>query len=503
MREGYARDRVRTAEPGNPARRGGRLSAEATAPSLGPSPPGRPAGPGHPARRTVRLDDAARADGDLPAPSSRRRRPAPTHYGCRGWAGGTGSPALGAGAGCGPRGGLEASAAPAIRCRRGSRRCGRPPSPGRPCCLHRALRRCARHCLGLAGCRGAGARPAPLRLARCFGDGPPWSTSAGRCGRPRRPAVGERRGRRWSPHPGPSSRGACMEEHEEFEQIPWSELTTRPPDGKRRLIYLVAGGLGALILVVLVARAFLSPSPADPVAPAITWPRPRPRTSSVAATATTAAAVSSPRRCSTGKPTSWRSRPRRGSGLPSPGPSGSSPTTSPPTWSRPGRPTCGPPCPGAPTSPRCPRTRPASLSYVEWARAFRVEEVAEGRFRVGVVFRSLGAPPDRGFYRLPVRAVEVTVAVSADGGSTVVDLPTPVALPAGPEAGGLVPGGGGGPAVGGSTPPWPPSPGGATSLGWWRPVGRGRLAGGAHPGRRGGQPLAGGGVRGGGRPQGG
>jgi hypothetical protein len=50
-----------------------------------------------------------------------------------------------------------------------------------------------------------------------------------------------------------------------------------------------------------------------------------------------------------------------------------------------------------------------------------------------VAFRALGAPPDRGFYRLPVRAVEITVAVAADGGSTVVDLPTPVALPAGPE----------------------------------------------------------------------
>jgi len=52
---------------------------------------------------------------------------------------------------------------------------------------------------------------------------------------------------------------------------------------------------------------------------------------------------------------------------------------------------------------------------------------------VGVVFRALGAPPDRGFYRLPVRAVEVLVQVNADGGSVVVDLPTPVALPAGPE----------------------------------------------------------------------
>jgi hypothetical protein len=83
--------------------------------------------------------------------------------------------------------------------------------------------------------------------------------------------------------------------------------------------------------------------------------------------------------------------------------------------------------------PEMPQDTAGGLSYVEWARAFRVEEVAPGRFRVGVVFRSLGAPPDRGFYRLPVRAVEVSVEVADDGGSTVTDLPTPVPLPAGPE----------------------------------------------------------------------
>ncbi len=89
--------------------------------------------------------------------------------------------------------------------------------------------------------------------------------------------------------------------------------------------------------------------------------------------------------------------------------------------------------PGNAELPEMPQDISGSVSYVEWARAFRVEEVAEGRYLVGVVFRSLGAPPDRGFYRLSVRAVEVMVAVGADGGSTVIDPPTPVAVPAGPE----------------------------------------------------------------------
>jgi hypothetical protein len=83
--------------------------------------------------------------------------------------------------------------------------------------------------------------------------------------------------------------------------------------------------------------------------------------------------------------------------------------------------------------PDLPQDAAGSLSYVEWARAFRVEDVGIGRYVVGVAFRSLGAPPDRGFYRLPVRAVEVLVEVTAEGGSVVVDLPRPVALPAAPE----------------------------------------------------------------------
>ena len=97
-----------------------------------------------------------------------------------------------------------------------------------------------------------------------------------------------------------------------------------------------------------------------------------------------------------------------------------------------GRPICGGRCRRGRNCPRCRRTRPIGLSYVEWARAFRVEEQADGSYRVGVAYRLLGAPPERGFQRLGVRAVEVRVAVSESGGSVVLDLPTPMVLPAGP-----------------------------------------------------------------------
>ncbi|MFH1329411.1 MAG: hypothetical protein ABIJ48_01935, partial [Actinomycetota bacterium] len=87
-----------------------------------------------------------------------------------------------------------------------------------------------------------------------------------------------------------------MEEHEEFEQIPWSELTARPPDGRRRIVYLAAGGLGTLVLAVLVVRAFGSPSPATPVAPAITVAQGETTvaTAITTPTATTAAVAASP-----------------------------------------------------------------------------------------------------------------------------------------------------------------------------------------------------------------
>ena len=92
-----------------------------------------------------------------------------------------------------------------------------------------------------------------------------------------------------------------MDEHEEFEQIPWSELTTRPPDKRKRLMYMVAGGVGVLVLVVLAARAFTSSAPAQPAAPAVTVAQADTSvagevasTTAVAGVASTAKAVLSP-----------------------------------------------------------------------------------------------------------------------------------------------------------------------------------------------------------------
>lgn len=88
--------------------------------------------------------------------------------------------------------------------------------------------------------------------------------------------------------------------------------------------------------------------------------------------------------------------------------------------------------PGAAEVPDMPQDGRGGISYVEWARTFRIAETGDGAYLVGVVFRTLAAPPDGAFIRLPVRAVEVVVDVGADGAS-VADLPRPIALPVGPE----------------------------------------------------------------------
>lgn len=223
-----------------------------------------------------------------------------------------------------------------------------------------------------------------------------------------------------------------MEEHEEYEQIPWSQLTGGPPSGKRRLVYLAAGALGTLVLAVLVGRALLS-SPVDTLAPPGTAASgnggpgaEESATSSTGADASPSALLyreadlmafpETPGERAAVARAEWFVTDYFTADLE---PSGSADVRT--------------ALPAGARTPDLPQDSAASLSYVEWARAFRVEEVGEGLFRVGVVFRALGAPPERGFYRLPVRAVEVTVLVNGDGGSVVVDLPTPVAVPAGPE----------------------------------------------------------------------
>ena len=82
--------------------------------------------------------------------------------------------------------------------------------------------------------------------------------------------------------------------------------------------------------------------------------------------------------------------------------------------------------------PAMPQDGAEGISYVEWARAFKVEEAGDGTYLVSVVFRVLGAPPDGDFVRLPVRAVQIHVDVLGDG-AAILDLPRPIPLPTGPE----------------------------------------------------------------------
>ena len=57
---------------------------------------------------------------------------------------------------------------------------------------------------------------------------------------------------------------------EEFEQIPWSQLLPPADDGRRRILYLVAGIVVALVAGVVAARWF-----ADPAATVVAVSAPR------------------------------------------------------------------------------------------------------------------------------------------------------------------------------------------------------------------------------------
>lgn len=222
-----------------------------------------------------------------------------------------------------------------------------------------------------------------------------------------------------------------MDDREEMEHVPWQELLaeTEVESDRRRVVYLGAALLGALLLGVMLARSWIAPSPdglsSPPVAEAeaesadetpgemvIQSVGPLPVYSeadlmAVPAGAAERAAVTRAEWFVTDYFTADH-EPSAAAEVRASLPSGASPVL--------------------------PQDGLDGVSYVEWARAFRVDALGDDVFRVAVAFRSLAAPPDRGFSRQPVRAVEVLVAVRPDGGTTVLDVPAPLVIPAGPEA---------------------------------------------------------------------
>jgi hypothetical protein len=222
-----------------------------------------------------------------------------------------------------------------------------------------------------------------------------------------------------------------VEHTEQVESIPWGELLEEVEPGQdfRRIAYLAAGLIGAIVLGVVIARAWWSPSPPTVIAPGaqIAVDAPPAGDGSAGASMTTAAT------------TPLYSEADLMADPPDPGertaivraewfvsdyftadyePTGSADVRA--------------ALPSAADVPDLPQDGRGGISYVEWARAFRVEEAGDGAYLVTVAFRALAAPPEGAFIRLPVRAVEVLVGVGADGAS-VLDLPRPTALPVGPE----------------------------------------------------------------------
>lgn len=219
-----------------------------------------------------------------------------------------------------------------------------------------------------------------------------------------------------------------MDDREELEQVPWQDLLAEaePGDERRRAMYLGAGLVGAMLVGVVVARTWWEPGPPPvPVAPSGVIEETEPTTEPVAVPELPALPLYSeadlmalppdPAERAAMARAEWFVVDYFTADL---DPSGSADVRS--------------ALPGGAVS-TFPQDGVDGVSYVEWARAFRVEPQGDGTYRVGVVFRTLAAPPDRGFTRQPVRAVEVLVVVRTDGGSAVLDLPSPLAMPAGPE----------------------------------------------------------------------
>ena len=214
-----------------------------------------------------------------------------------------------------------------------------------------------------------------------------------------------------------------MDEREELEHVPWADLMAEaePEDRRRRSIYVGAAVLGAMVLGVMVARSWWAPPsiPATTVAAgasgAVTTLPETPdlplytEADLMAMPPDPAARVAMVR-------AEWFVTDYFTADLE---PSGSADVRA---------------ALPASVAEELSLDVGAAVSYVEWARAYRVEAVGDGTYRVSVAFRTLGAPPDRGFTRQPVRAVELLIAVGGDNGTTVLDLPAPIAIPVGPEA---------------------------------------------------------------------
>ncbi len=219
-----------------------------------------------------------------------------------------------------------------------------------------------------------------------------------------------------------------MEQPEEFEHVPWSELAAGMDHRRTRLPYIAAAVILAIAVGAVVARSVWQPGSATstetvPVAAAATPPA-APSTSAAPGAATTLPApalFSEADLLAVGPGDGPRAAAARAEWFvidyftADLDPLGSIDLRR--------------SLPAGAELPDLPQDPPnEGISYVEWARALSVEEVGSGLYRVEVAFRTIAGPPDGPLLRLPVRAVRV--AIEGDlFGMAVVDLPAPAPLP--------------------------------------------------------------------------
>ncbi len=218
-----------------------------------------------------------------------------------------------------------------------------------------------------------------------------------------------------------------MDDPEEFEHIPWSQLGADAGPSRQRLAYLAAAALLAVAVGAVAARSLNRQGPPPPTtvaaAPATTTPEP---------------GTSPPETPSTPPPPVAYSEADLLAGPPADAPRAAVARAE---WfvvdyftadrDPIGSLDLRKALPAGAELPTLPHDDAgAPMSYVEWARAFRSEEAAPGLFRITVAFRAIVAGDDGAVERLPVRAVELGVAVTTGAeGWAVVDLPSPSPLP--------------------------------------------------------------------------
>lgn len=200
-------------------------------------------------------------------------------------------------------------------------------------------------------------------------------------------------------------------DEEHLESIPWSSLVAQT-ENRPWLVYVAAGAVVALVLGLLVARSF-GPSATAPIAPAATV-----APVVTAAPSTTLLSEADLRAELTAGPSGWSSAEMRAEWFVAD------------YFTRDGAGGRDAELAGALGRP-APQVEPGATTYVEWARAWSSEDRGDGRFRVSVAFRAI-TDTEAGFVRGLVRGVAVTIQVGAEGGTRVVDLPEPIALPAAP-----------------------------------------------------------------------